>query len=155
MHLVGGMFASALVVGACVPLYLSGQRHADTGVRRARMQEMARQITTHFREDVRQATTAEVGDGGRLLRLSLPRVTRAGAPDVVVYRYSALGLQREVRPGAGSHGAERALYPAPLVAARFAREGRVLRADLELRETFRSRVMRLDLSCTATPRSGP
>jgi hypothetical protein len=148
---LGGLFVSALVLSACVPLYLSAQRGAERGVARVRMQEMAREIEGHLREDIRQAERVEAGSP--VLRLSLRRASQPSIRDRVTYRWGAGGLTREVVPGGAGREPERALYGSPLAEVRFSREGTAVHSRLEFRERTRGLHVTQLLDCTATPRS--
>jgi hypothetical protein len=152
IHLIGGMFTSALVLGTCVPLYVGAQRQAEWGIHRARMTATAREVTAAVQADVRQASSIRIM-GGRELRLTLARASRPGVRDLVRYRQTEAGLIREVRPGAGDRPPERVMYGEPLVGARFTRQGKSVHAQLSFRRKLYGREIRMDLECSATPRS--
>lgn len=151
LTLVTSFFVSALVLGTCVPLYLAGQREAEIGMRNARMREVGREISSHFREDVRQAGQVAVDTGGRGLRLALPRP--GGGTDRVLYQSGAEGLIREVLPGGSGRAAERAVYGTPLRSVRFRQSGPRVAAELDLGQEYRGRTLELRLECSAVPRS--
>lgn len=152
LHLVGGMFVGSLVLGMVVPLYLTAQRNAESGMLRARMNTAARELGARFREDVRQASSVQVGNGGRTLSLVLPHPGTRGPATRVVYRAGSGGLVREARAGAGSL-AEVSEFAAPLAAWTFNRSGTGYGAHWSFRQPFRERELRLELDSFATPRS--
>jgi hypothetical protein len=151
LQVLGGIFAGSLVLGVCVPLFIAGQREADLGSARARMTLEAREISNHFREDVRQASDVQVSGDGRALRLVHARPSQRGAHDVLSYQSTPAGLLREVRTGGAI--AERSLYAATLREVRFHRSGSSVTAQLDFGHEQYGRTVRYHLNCAATPRS--
>jgi hypothetical protein len=156
--MIGGIFAGSLVLGVCVPLFLATQRQADLSAAQARITLQARELSSHFREDVRQASAAEVREEGRLLRLVLARPEQPNLPVQVTYRSTAGGLVREVH--AAPHAAlterrltERRVYDRAAADCRFRREGSKLTAQLDFARELYGRSLRYHLECEATPRS--
>jgi len=151
LQTLGGMFAGSLVLGVCVPLFVTAQREADLGTARARMTLEAREISSHFREDVRQASAIQVSEDGRSLRLTHSRPDQPGVSGLVSYQVNRAGLLREVRTeGATS---ERNVYAHSLRGARFNRAGRAVTARLDFSHEQYGRTLRYHLDCEATPRS--
>ena len=69
LQTVGSMFAGSLVLGACVPLFITAQRQADLSSARARMTLQAREISSHFREDIRRASAVQSGPASARRRI--------------------------------------------------------------------------------------
>ena len=151
LHLISGIFVSALVLGICVPLFINAQRQAEAGARRARMVATARELMHAFQADVRQSAGAVPTDGGKGLRLTAPR-TSGGAPGAVTYRSTPAGLVREQRGGGLT---ARAHYGRPGTRASFVGEGAAIRARFSFSERVRGRRLELVLECSALPRSAP
>lgn len=152
LHLISGVFVSALVLGTCVPLFITAQRQAETGARKARMTASARELMHALQEDVRQSAGAVPTGGSKGLRLIVPRTSGAG-PRAVTYRSTLAGLVRE-QHDAGRLTA-RAYYGGPGARASFAREGSAIRARLSFAERVRGRELKLAVECSALPRSAP
>lgn len=149
LQMIGGIFAGSLVLGVCVPLFMAAQRHADRSAALARLTLQAREASSHFREDVRQASSTEIAEGGRLLRL----VSTNRARTEVVYQATVNGLVREVRSGPAGPVTERSLYDRGEAGCRFGREGDRVTARLEFVRVLDGRQLRYHLDCDATPRS--
>lgn len=114
------------------------------------MREMARELTSRFREDVRGASQVAIEETGSALELRLAGGTarRIGA---IRYRWTTEGLVREVTP-LGDRAAERMRYAQPLAAVAFARKGSSVTARFRFAAT---RGFGFTLNTTATPRSEP
>lgn len=152
LQVVGGIFAGSLVLGVCVPLFLTAQRQADLSGAQARMHLQAREISGHFREDVRQASTVQVAANGQTLRLIRPSATQPALQTVVRYERSPQGLLREVQSSNGET-TERSVYTAALKEARFGRAGHTVTARLDFAHAQYGRTLEYHLDCAATPRS--
>lgn len=153
LQMIGGIFAGSLVLGVCVPLFLTAQRQADLSAAQAQMTLQARELSSHFREDVRQASAAEVAEEGRLLRLGLARAEPPNLPVQVTYRTTPGGVVREVRLAPHAVLTERSVYDRAAPGCRFRREGSQLTARLDFARELHGRSLRYYLECEATPRS--
>jgi len=153
LQTVGGLFAGSLVLSVCVPLFLTAQRQADLSSARARMTLQAREISNHFREDVRQASVIQISEDGRSLRLERVRPARPNERTSVNYQLTPKGLVREVRRVTRGEVTERRLYAAALTGARFGRSGRAVTARLDLSHEQYGRSLQYHLDCEATSRS--
>jgi hypothetical protein len=147
IHFIGGLFVSGVVLSICVPLYLTGLRQADAGILRARMREEARQISNHFREDVRQAASVSIASNGSGVRLLASRP--GGRRSEVRYQLAKAGLTREV---SGSDEARDA-WAAPLTGVRFTRAGRSVRLQLFFDQQLYGHRQAFSTECAAVPRS--
>ncbi|MFN3648269.1 MAG: hypothetical protein ACK47B_01710 [Armatimonadota bacterium] len=143
---IGALFVGGLVLGTAVPLYLTAQREAALGVRRARLVAAGREAAARIEQDLREARAAQVSADGRSLRL-----TSRGA---VRYASTAEGLLRERRDASGTMR-ERAWLGGAALETRFRREGRAVAAHLRLRDELEGRRSALDLQVLATPRAAP
>lgn len=147
IHFIGGLFVSGVVLSICVPLYLTGMRQADAGILRARMREEARQISDHFREDVRQAASISIASDGSGVRLASNSPGRRRSE--VRYQFSQTGLNREVEGGEKARDA----WSAPLTGVRFSRAGRTVRLQLFFDQQLYGRRQGFSADCAAAPRS--
>lgn len=153
LQMIGGLFAGSLVLGVCVPLFITAQRHADLGAARSRITLQAREVSSHFREDVRQAATVQIAGDGRLLRLVHFRPDQPNVRALVTYEVTPRGLLREVRLGRNGAATERNLYATDLTSCRFGQAGKGVTARLDFAHDEYGRTLRYHLDCEATPRS--
>ena len=139
---------SATLLALCIPLFLEGPRQADYGLVRAGIDAEARELSSRLREDIRQAQSTAIADGGATLRIACVRVS--AAPGSVFYRRSARGWTRE-RPAPGGKPVERFEYEPPLERIQFQGRGREVRAVLSFSRHVHRRTLTQTLEVSAVP----
>lgn len=128
ISLIGALSIAVMVMAVCVPFYLSSHRLVERNAGQMRARELARELSSRFREDVRGARSATIANEGRGVNLETTGGRRGGSR--VRYAWSGAGLVREVR-GAAGQVVERMVYAEPLRAVRFRRDGSAVAATLE------------------------